>query len=68
MAQRTLPITSALGFELGAAAEGLEIAERIVANEDHISAPAPVAAVGSPARNVGFATEAQAAVAAGAGQ
>ena len=49
------------------APEGLEVPERIVADQEHVTAAAAVAAVGAAARHVRLAAEAEAAVAAGAG-
>ena len=68
VAQRAFAVPSTVGFELAAAAEGLQVAERVVAHEHHVSPPPAVAAVRPAAGNVGLAAEAQGAVAAGAGK
>ena len=50
-----------------AAAEALEVAQRVVADEHDVAAATAVAAVGAALGDVGLAAEAEAAVAAGAG-
>jgi len=60
-------VTAAPGLEVGAAAEALEVAQRVVADEHDIAAAATVAAVGTALGHVGLAPEAEATVAAGSG-
>ena len=67
VAQRALAVTAAARLEVRAAAEALEIAQRVVAHEHDIAAATPVAAVRSAPRDVRLAAEAETAVAAGAG-
>jgi hypothetical protein len=45
---------------------GLQVAQRLVTEDEHVSAASAVAAVGAAARNVRFAAEADGAVSAGA--
>jgi hypothetical protein len=66
VAQGTRPVTAALRTKMRSPAKSLEITERRIAQDDHRPTVAAVAAVGSAAGHVGLATEAQAAVAAGA--
>jgi hypothetical protein len=52
---------------VGLAREPLQVAQRVVAEQHHVPPAPPIAAVGSAARDVRFAAEARAAVAAGTG-
>jgi hypothetical protein len=54
------------GAIVGLAPELLQVAQRIVTHEHHLSAASAVAAVGAAPRHVRFAAEARTAVAAGA--
>ena len=65
--QRALAVPTPFRLEMRAAAEAFEIAERVLAHEHNVSAPACVATVGAALRNVGLAPEAEAPIAAGAG-
>ena len=67
VAQRPLAVAAAAGLEVRAAAVGLEVAQRVVADQDDVAAAAAVAAVGAALGHVGLAAEAEAAVAAAAG-
>ena len=67
VAQGALAVAPALGAEVRAALEGLQVAQRVVAEQDDVAAVAAVAAVGPAARHVGLAAEGQAAVPAAAG-
>ena len=67
MAQRALAVPAAPRAIVAAAAEALQVAQRLVAQHEHRSSAPPVAAVRAATRDVGFAAEAHAAVAAGAG-
>ncbi len=67
VAQRSLSVAAALGLEVGAAAEPLQVADRVVADEHDVAAPAAVAAVGAALRDVRLAPEAEAAIAAPSG-
>ena len=67
VAQRALAVPAAPGAVVGAALEALQVAQRVVAHDTHVAAAPAVAAVGPAARDVRFAAEAHAAVAAGAG-
>ena len=67
VAQRALAVAGALGLVVRAALEGLQVAQRVVADEHDVAAVAAVAAVGPAVRDVRLAAEAQAAVAAAAG-
>ena len=58
---------AALGAVLAAPAEGLQVAQRVVAAQDHVAAAAAVAAVGAALGDVGFAPEGQRTVAAAPG-
>jgi hypothetical protein len=60
-----LAVTSARGLEVRPALEGLQVAQRVVAEQHHGAAVPAVAAVGAAARDVGLAAEGQAAVPAG---
>ena len=64
VAQGTGPVAAAPGRVAGPAAEALEVSQGSVADREHIPATPAVTAVGSPARDVGFAAEADGAVAA----
>ncbi len=64
---RPFPVSSAARAVVRPSAEALQVAQGVVAHEDDRSAVSPVAAVGSPAGDVGFPAEARAAVAAGPG-
>ena len=66
MTQRPLPVTAAAGMEVAPAPEGLQVAQRVVADEHDSATMAAIAAVGAAARHVRFAAEALAAVSAGA--
>jgi NADP-dependent 3-hydroxy acid dehydrogenase YdfG len=63
--ERPLSVATASGLEVRGAPVALEIAQRVVANEDHVAAATAVAAVGSAARHMRFAAEAETAIAAG---
>ena len=67
VAQRALAVAGALGLVVRAALEGLQVAQRVVADEHDVAAVAAVAAVGPAVRDVRLAAEAHAAVAAAAG-
>jgi hypothetical protein len=58
-------MTAALGAVVSLATEALQVAQRVVAEEDDRAAVAAVAAVGTAAGYVGFAAEAHASVAPG---
>jgi NADP-dependent 3-hydroxy acid dehydrogenase YdfG len=58
-------VAAAARFEVCAAAKTLEVAEIVVAHEHDVAAPSAVTAVGSAAGNVGLATKAETAIAAG---
>ena len=60
-------MAAAPSLEVSRASVALEVAHRVVADEDHVAAAAAVAAVGSAAGHVGFPPEAETAVAAGTG-
>ena len=68
VAQRTLAVAAAPGLEVREAAEALEVAQRVVADEHDVAAAPAVAAVWAALGDVGLAAEAEAAVAAGAGR
>ena len=59
-----LAVPAALGAEVRAAPEGLQVAQRVVAAQHHVPAAAAVAAVGAALGHVRLAAERQAAVAA----
>ena len=67
VAQRALAVAGALGLVVHAALEGLQVAQRVVADEHDVAAVPAVAAVGPAVRDVRLAAEAHAAVAAAAG-
>jgi large conductance mechanosensitive channel len=60
-------MTAPAGLEVSPAPIGLEVAQRSVADQDHVPPTPAVTAVGTATWYVGFATEAEAAVAAGTG-
>ena len=60
-------MAAALGPEVHAPAERLQVAQRVVAAQHDVAAAAAVAAVGTALGHVRLAPERQAAVAAGAG-
>ncbi len=60
------PVAAAVGLVVGAALEGLQVAQRVVADQHDVAAAPTVAAVGTAARHVRLAPEGQAAVAAAA--
>ena len=62
VAQRALAVAPALRLVVGAALEGLQVAQRVVAEQDDVPAAAAVAAVGAAARDVRLAPEGEAAV------
>ncbi len=62
-----LAVSAASRPEVLAPAQRAEVAPRGIADQDHVTAMAPVAAVGTAARDMGLAAEADRAVAAGAG-
>ena len=66
MALRALPVAAAVGAEVGATAEGLQVAQRVVDAQDDVAAAAAVAAVGAALGDVRLAAEREGAVAAGA--
>jgi hypothetical protein len=59
-----LAVTPAVGAEVPAAPEGLQVAHRVVHAHGHVAAAAAVAAVGSALGDVGLAAEGDDAVAA----
>jgi NADP-dependent 3-hydroxy acid dehydrogenase YdfG len=65
--QRTLAVASTARLEVRAAAKALEVAQRVVADHDHVATASAVAAVGSALRHVRLPAETQASVTAGAG-
>ena len=65
---RSLAVAAAARLEVRAAAEVLEVAQRVVAHEHDIAAAAAVAAVGAALGHVRLTPEAEAAIAAGAGR
>ena len=67
VALRALPVAAAVGAEVRAAAEGLQVAQRVVDAQDDVAAAAAVAAVGTALGHVRLAAERERAVAAGAG-
>ena len=67
VAQGALAVAAALGAEVRAAAEGLQVAQVVVAAQHDVAAAAAVAAVGAALGHVRLAPEGQAAVAARAG-
>ena len=67
MALRALAVPAALGAEVGAPPEALQVAQVVVAAQHHVAAAPAVAAVGPALGHVRLAAERQAAVAAGAG-
>jgi hypothetical protein len=64
--ERSLTVATSPGFEMRAAPIALEVAQRFVADDDHIAASAAIAAVGTASRHMGFPPEADAAIAAAA--
>ena len=62
-----LAVAAAAGLDVHVLAEALQVAQRVVADHDHVAAAAAVAAVGSALGDVGLAPEADAAVAAAPG-
>ena len=50
VAQRALAVAAALGLVVRAALEGLQVAQRVVAEQHDVAAVAAVAAVGAAAR------------------
>ena len=62
-----MTVPAALRLELRPPPEALEIAKRVIAHEHDVAAPPAVAAVGTAPRDVGLVAQAQAAVAAAAG-
>ena len=67
VALRPLAVAAAVGAEVRAAAEALEIAQVVVAAQHDVAPAAAVAAVGAALGDVGLAAEGQAAVAARSG-
>src|SRR5215213_8182358 len=67
MLQRAHAVPAALGPVVTAPAEGLEVAQRVVATQDHVPAAAAVAAVGAALRDMGLAPERQRSIAAAPG-
>ncbi len=67
MPERALAVAAALGLEVRAPAEALQVPERVVAHEHDVATAPAVAAVGAALGHVRLAAEAQAAVAAAAG-
>ncbi len=67
MPLRALAVTSASGLDVHVLAKTLQVAQRVVADDHHVAAPTPVAAVGPALGHVRLAPEAQAAVAARSG-
>ena len=66
VALRAPPVAAAVGAEVDAAAEGLQVAHRVVDAQDDVAAAAAVAAVGAALGDVRLAAEREGAVAAGA--
>ena len=66
VAQRALPVPRALGLVVRLALEGLQVAQRVVAQQHDVAAAPAVAAVGPAARHVGLAAKRTAAVPAAA--
>ena len=64
--ERALAVTAAAGLEVRLAAVGLEIAQRVVADQDDIAAAAAVAPVRTALGHVRLTAKAEAAVTAGA--
>ena len=64
VALRALAVTAAIGLVVRAALEGLQVAQRVVADEDDVAAVPAVAAVGAAARDMRLTAERHAAVAA----
>jgi NADP-dependent 3-hydroxy acid dehydrogenase YdfG len=60
-------MAAAAGLEVRAAAECLQVAERVVADEHHVAATSAVASIGATLGHVGLAAEAQASVPAASG-
>ena len=60
-------VPAALGAVMRHAAEGLQVAQRVVADEDHVATAAAVAAVGAALGHMGLAPEGQRTVAAAPG-
>jgi hypothetical protein len=60
-------MTPAARFEVSAAAKAFEVAQTVVADQDHVAASSPVATIRTAARDVRLAAEAETAVSAGAG-
>ena len=67
VALRALPVAAALGAEVRAAAEALQVAQVVVAAQHDVAAAAAVAAVRAALGDVRLAPEREAAVAARAG-
>jgi hypothetical protein len=65
--ERTLPVAATTGLEMRAAAEALQIAARVVADEHDVAAATAVAAVGSALGHVRLAAEAETSVSPAAG-
>ena len=66
VALRARAVPAAPRAVVAAALEALQVAQRVIAHDDHVSPAPAVAAIGAAARHVGFAAKAHAAVAAGA--
>ena len=64
MAQGALAVASAGGLVVRFALEALKVAQRVIADQDHVAAAATVAAVGPAARDARLTAERVAAVAA----
>ena len=56
-----------IGAVVTAPAEGLEVAQRVVAAQDHVAAAAAIAAVGATLGDMGLAPEGQRTIAAAPG-
>src|SRR6202012_1214587 len=64
--ERTFAVTAAGRAAVRPALQLVLVAQRVVAEQDHVAAAAAVAAVGTALRHMRFTSEADAAVAAGA--
>ena len=62
VAQRPLPAPAPGGAVVGAAGEALQVAQGVLAEQDHVSSTSAVPPVGAPAGDVRFAAEARTSV------
>ena len=65
--QRAQAVPAAIGAVMATPAEGLQVAQRVVAAQDHVAAAAAIAAVGATLRYMGLAPEGQRTIAAAPG-